>query len=309
MAILLSVVLPVFLVIGAGFLFAKRGVISAAGVDGLMRFAQGVAIPCLLFRAMATLDLGQGFDLGLLGAFYGGSLICFLAGLLGARLFFGRPAEDAVAIGFVALFSNSLLLGLPITERAFGAGATQANFAIIAVHSPFCYAVGITAMEIAKAQGGSPAAIPGRIARAMLGNSLIVGILLGLVVNLAGLPIPAIVDEALDLFIRAALPTALFGLGGVLARYRLEGDLPTILFALALSLLLHPALVWALGRWAELPADAFRSAVVTAAMAPGANAYLFAGLYNRATRVAASSVLLGTALSVVSASMWLALLS
>jgi hypothetical protein len=44
-------------------------------------------------------------------------------------------------------------------------------------------------------------------------------------------------------------------------------------------------------------------------MAPGANAYLFASMYQRAMRVAASCVLLGTALSVLSASVWLALLA
>ena len=55
--------------------------------------------------------------------------------------------------------------------------------------------------------------------------------------------------------------------------------------------------------------DQFRSSVVTAAMAPGANAYLFAAMYGRATRVAASSVLLGTSLSVLTAAGWLAALS
>jgi hypothetical protein len=307
--ILLAVVLPVFLVIGAGFLAAKRGLIGQDGVDGLMRFAQGVAIPCLLFQALATLDLGQNFDLRLVGTFYTGSFLCFCLGMAGARFLFGRPMEDAVAIGFCALFSNSLLLGLPITERAFGADATQANFAIIAVHSPFCYAVGITAMEIVKAQGAPVRTIPVKIARAMLGNGLIVGILLGLAANLSNLTIPTVVQEALDLLIRAALPTALFGLGGVLARYRLEGDLPTILFTLALSLLVHPAIAWGLGTAAGLSQDAFRSVIVTAAMAPGANAYLFASMYQRAMRVAASCVLLGTALSILSASAWLALLS
>jgi predicted permease len=307
--ILLSVVLPVFLVIGAGFGAAKRGLIPEAGIDGLMRFAQSFAIPCLLFQALASLDLGANFDLRLVGTFYTGSFTCFLIGMTGARLIFGRPMEDAVAIGFVALFSNSLLLGLPITERAFGAEATAANFAIIAVHSPFCYAVGITAMEIVKAKGSAPWLIPAKIGRSLLGNPLILGILLGLAVNLTGLGVPSILDEALDLVVRAALPTALFGLGGVIARYRLEGDLPTILFTLSLSLVLHPAIAWGLGSFAQLPQDAFRSVVVTAAMAPGANAYLFASMYQRAMRVAASCVLLGTALSVLSASVWLALLS
>ena len=309
MSVLLAVILPVFLVIAMGWGAAKRGLISEAGIDGLMRFAQGFAIPALLFQAIATLDLAETFDLRLVATFYTGSFICFLVGMLGARHLFGRPWEDAVAIGFVALFSNSLLLGLPITERAFGPDATQANFVIIAVHSPFCYMVGITAMEIARAQGAPAWAIPGKVVRAMFSNALIVGIALGLLVNLSGLSLPVVVADALDLIVRAALPAALFGLGGVIARYRVEGDLPTILFVVSLSLILHPTIAWGLGRFMDLTEAEFRSVVVTAAMAPGANAYLFAAMYGRATRVAASAVLLGTALSIVTAAVWLALLS
>jgi predicted permease len=274
-----------------------------------MRFAQGIAIPCLLFKAMATLDLHANFDLRIIATFYTGALTCFGIGVLAAHRLFKRDWEDSVARGFSALFSNSLLLGLPITERAYGAGSTAANFAIIAIHSPFCYAVGITAMEIARAHGQPVRAIPGKIARAIFSNALIVGILLGFIVNITDLPIPTVADDALDLLTRAALPTALFGLGGVISRYRIEGDLPTILFTLSLSLLLHPAIAWVLGSAFHLPPDGFRSVVVTAAMAPGANAYLFAALYGRAMRVAASCVLLGTALSILTAAGWLALLS
>ncbi|TNC50043.1 AEC family transporter [Rubellimicrobium rubrum] len=309
MSILLSVILPVFVVIGLGFFAAKRRLIPEAGIDGIMRFSQGFAIPILLFQAIATLDLQENFDLRLVGTFYTGSFTCFLIGMLAAHHLFKRDWEDAVAIGFIALFSNSLLLGLPITERAFGADATQANFAIIAVHSPFCYAVGITAMEIAKAKGHPPHTIPAKVLRAIFSNSLIIGITLGLIVNLTGLPIPTVVDEGLDMLVRAALPSALFGLGGVIARYRIEGDMPTILFTLSLSLILHPSIAWLLGTQMNLSQNEFRSVVVTAAMAPGANAYLFAAMYGRATRVAASCVLLGTALSIVTAAVWLALLA
>jgi malonate transporter len=308
-AILLAVVLPVFLVIGAGYASVKGGLLTDAGVDGLMRFAQGVAVPCLLFQALAGLDLGATFDLRLVSAFYTGSFTCFLLGMAAARWMFGRPWEDAVAIGFIALFSNSLLLGLPITERAFGPDSTAGNFAIIAIHSPFCYAVGITAMEIARASGASFAAVPAKIARGLASNPIVIGIALGMVVNLARIPLPQVLTDGLDLIVRAALPSALFGLGGVISRYRLEGDLPTILVTVGLSLLVHPAIAWGLGSLMGLSDAQFRSVVVTAAMAPGANAYLFAAMYGRATRVAASSVLLGTALSILTAALWLALLS
>ncbi|MEM9710323.1 MAG: AEC family transporter [Pseudomonadota bacterium] len=305
---LISVILPVFLVIGFGYVAVWRGWMAEAGLDGLIKFTQNFAIPCLLFTAIANLDLGAHFNGRLLISFYFGAVICFLAGLLGARLLFGRSWEDAVAIGFACLFSNSVLLGLPISERAFGADALGPNFAIIAIHAPLCYAIGVTAMEFARARGLGGLALVRRIGRSMFGNALVIGIGAGFLVNVFDIPLPLIVSDALDLMSRAALPAALFGLGGVLVRYRPAGDMRAILYVCAVSLILHPVLVWSMGRAMALDAQSFQSAVLTAAMAPGVNAYIFANLYGAARRVAASAVLLATALSMLTAWGWLSLL-
>jgi predicted permease len=305
---LLDVILPVFLVIGFGYAAVWTRLFSDAGVDGLMKFTQNFAIPCLLFNAIARLDLSAHFDFALLGSFYTGATIGFLAGFAGARYFFGRSLEDSIAIGFCCLFSNSLLLGLAITERAYGPDALEANFAIIAIHAPFCYGLGVTVMEIARSRGAGIAGTARKVLTAMFRNALVIGIVLGFVVNLSGLPLPTALEDALDLIVRAALPAALFGLGGVLYRYRPEGDLRIILYVCAVSLILHPAVVWGLGRVNGLSTEAFRSAVLTAAMAPGINTYLFANMYGAARRVAASSVLIGTALSIGTIWVWLAIL-
>jgi malonate transporter and related proteins len=305
---LLQVILPVFLVIGAGYLAVRLRAFPEAGADALMRFTQNFAIPCLLFAAIARLDLGATLQPALLFSFYAGATAGFLAGLLGARFLFGRAWEDSIAIGFACLFSNSVLLGLPLTERAYGAEALQANFAIIAFHAPFCYALGMTVMEVVRNRGGSAREVLGKLSRAVFRNALVIGIALGFAVNLSGLPVPGVVNDALDLLIRAALPTALFGLGGVLVRYRLEGDLRVIGWICAVSLVLHPAIVWTLATATGLSTDAFRSAVITAAMPPGVNAYIFAAMYGVAMRVAASAVLIATALSVVTAWGWLQIL-
>ncbi len=308
MQALADVILPVFLVIGFGYLARWRALISDAQVDGVVWFTQTFAIPCLLFTALARLDLGQSFEWRLLLAFYTGAVAGFALGFAGARLLFRRDWEDCVAIGFVALFSNSVLLGLPITERAYGAGALAANYAIIAVHSPICYAIGITAMELVRNRGGRLRDSAAQVVRAMARNALVIAIALGFAVNLAGAPLPGVLDAALDMMVRAALPAALFSLGGVLYRYRPEGDLRTIAFVVALSLVVHPALTWGLGRALGLGVDALRSATVTAAMAPGVNVYVFANLYGRARRVAASSVLVGTAAVTLTGWAWLQLL-
>lgn len=311
MQALIDVILPVFLVIGLGYVLVWCKFLNDSAIDGIMKFAQHVAVPCLLFNALAHIDLDAGFDPKLLFSFYTGAAICFAIGLFGARFGFKRSWEDSVAIGFCALFSNSVLLGLAITQQAYGSGdALAGNYAIIAMHSPFCYGLGITAMEVVRAResGTRMARLPVTVLKAMFSNVLIIAITLGFVVNLSGLSIPGTFQSALDMMVRTALPTALFALGGVLYRYRPEGDLRVIFFVCALSLLLHPAITFSVGSWSGVPEAGLRSAVLTSAMAPGVNVYIFASLYQRALRVAASTVLIATGLSLFTAWFWLSLL-
>ena len=308
MQALLDVIIPVFLVIGAGYVAVWKDYTSEATVDALMKFTQGVAIPCLLFSALSKLDLNQGFRADLLFSFYIGATSCFALGIAGARLLFKRSWPDAIAIGFCCLFSNSVLLGLPITERAYGPEALAGNYAIIALHTPFCYLLGITTMEIALSTGQGIVATVRKVVSAMFHNALIIGIALGLVVNVSGLSLPGALSEAIDLLARAALPAALFGLGGILVRYRPEGDLKTILMVVAFSLIVHPTISISTGTALDLDRDAIRSVVLNAAMAPGVNAYIFANMYGSAKRVAASSVLIATAACVVTVWLWLLIL-
>ncbi|NIY72148.1 AEC family transporter [Marivivens donghaensis] len=308
MIALIDIILPVFLVLGFGYFAVWKGWFKETSVDELMKFAQNFAVPCLLFKGISSLDLGAHFDVRLLFSFYAGAISGFIVGITGARLLFKRSWEDSIAIGFIGLFSNSLLLGLPITERAYGSDALASNYAIIAIHSPVCYAIGITTMEIVKNRGGKLSALPAKVLRSMFRNALILGISAGLIVNLTGIPLHNTLQSAIDLMARAALPAALFALGGVLVRYKPQGDLRTIGFIVSVSLVLHPTVTWLLGTSLNLSTDGFRSAVVTAAMAPGINAYLFANMYGHAKRVAASAVLIGTGMTVLTAAFWLMIL-
>ncbi len=311
MQALIEVILPVFLVMGAGYLANRLGYLSDAAIDGLMLFAQGIAVPLLLMRGVARLDLSRALDPGLFLSFYSGAFLAFLIGGIAARLVFNRPGPDCVAIGFACLFSNTLILGVPITERAYGHGALAPNYALIAMHSPVMYAFGITAMEVVKSHGLGllNPRMWGQIVRGLATNPLVIGISAGFAINLCHLSVPEPVWAAVDMVGSAGIPAALFGLGGVLVRYRPEGDLRIVAMVVALALVLHPTVTYLLGTRAfSLTVGELRSATVTAAMAPGINAYLFANMYGVGKRVAATSVLVGTALSILTVWYWLRLL-
>jgi malonate transporter len=311
MQALIDVILPVFLVIGAGYLATMGKLLSDTAIDGLMKFAQGIAVPCLLFQGVARLDLAHDVALAPFLSFYTGAFVCFVLGGLGARVIFRRPGPDCVAIGFACLFSNTLLLGLPITERAYGPDALTTNYAIIALHSPLMYAFGITAMEVVKSHGRGLAVLGvlRLISVGLVTNPLIIGITAGFAVNLMGISLPGVVSDAVGMISSAGIPAALFGLGGVLYRYRPDGDLRIVAMVTGLSLVLHPAITWALGSGPfGLGVAELRSATVTSAMPPGANAYLFAHMYGVGKRVVATSILISTALAILTGWFWLQVL-
>ena len=309
MSALLDVIIPVFLIIGFGYCAVWTKLFSEETIDGLMKFTQNFAIPVLLFDAIAKVDLFNVFDLSLFFSFYLGATAGFLIGFLGSRYIFGRPIEDSVAIGFCCLFSNTVMLGLPITERAYGTDALQYNFAIVSIHAPFCYFLGITVMELVKSSEKSIKKNVFVILKAMFSNALVVGIVLGFIVNILGLSIGETIQASIDMITAVALPAALFGMGGILYQYRPEGDAGPILMVCSVSLIIHPLIVWLTGSKFNLNDAQMRSAVITAAMAPGINTYVFANMYGRARRVASTGVLLSTTLSIGTVWFWLNILS
>ena len=309
MSALLDVIIPVFLIIGFGYCAVWTKLFPEETIDGLMKFTQNFAIPVLLFDAIAKVDLFNVFDLSLFLSFYLGATAGFLIGFLGSRYMFSRPIEDSVAIGFCCLFSNTVMLGLPITERAYGTDALQYNFAIVSIHAPFCYFLGISVMELVKSSEKSIKKNIFVILKAMFSNALVVGIVLGFIVNILGLSIADTIQASIDMITAVALPAALFGMGGILYQYRPEGDAGPILMVCAVSLIIHPLIVWLTGSKFNLSDAQMKSTVITAAMAPGINTYVFANMYGRARRVASTGVLLSTTLSIGTVWFWLNILS
>lgn len=303
---LLDIIAPVFLLIAAGAGAVKIGWFSDIAVDGLMSFALKFAAPSLLFLSVARLNIGEAFNWPLMLSFYIGASLSFFIAMFLARVVFKRTPGEAVAMAFGALFSNSLLLGLPISERAYGVESLSTNIALLSVHAPFCYLLGISMMEIVRRDKQSVAQSVRKIIVAMFRNPLMIGIGLGFVVNFAEITLPTPMLSTVEMISRTTLPVALFAIGGVLTRYSLGASLPQAGVVTSLSLIAHPAFVYLLATQVFfLEVQMMRNAVLMAAMAPGVNAFVFATMYGRSKGVAASTILLATSASVFTAAGWI----
>ena len=306
---ILGIVAPVFLVVALGYVAAWRAWVREGEVDALLHFTTHFAVTALLFRASATLDLGQALDPGMLVSYYLPCFAVFALGIVAARKVFGQRPGEAVASGFTALFANSLFLGLPIVERAYGAAGLPVAVAIIAFHAPVMYLAGILCMESAARDGSGAMAGLRKAARSLSRNPIVVSVVAGLALNVAGLPLPAAADEAMRLLAAAALPLGMFGIGATIRRYRFGGDPLETGFFTMLSLVARPLLAafLAFHVFALDPLVA-KVTVVMAAMPGGINIYLFAVMYRRSEALAANAVLVGTVLAILTSTVWLAVL-
>lgn len=302
-----AIVAPVFLVVMIGFGGAKVRLIDDAQVDALLHYLTHFAVPALLFNSVAQLDLGEKLDPMLLAAFYLPCVIVFGIGIMSGQRLFGQRPGESVSSAFTAIFANSVFLGLPIAERAYGAEGLSFALAIVSVHAPILYFLGVVAMETAARDGAGFAAGVAKVVRTLTHNPLLMSVAAGIAFNLSGLTLPDPVSEGLTILGKAALPVGMFAIGATLARYSLGGEMRMTGYYVALGVLLRPALT-ALCAFVIFPLDPLpaKIAVLVAAMPGGVNIYLFAALYQRSMMLAANVLLVGTAVGIVTVSAWLA---
>ncbi len=310
MHILLEVTTPIFLIIGGGYLVTHLGYMKLSAAEGLMFFVQNIALPIMLFNAIANINISVGLNYKLLFSFYSGSLLCFVIALAITFLYFKRSWEDSVVIGFTALFGNTVLLGLAIVGRAFDEVALTGSYLIVAFHAPFCFLVGITTMELYKSGQNRDKPILVSVLSVIWKNAILMGMVLGFIFNILELSLPRVLAVPVEMIASSAIPAALFALGGILSQYKPSGDLKIIGMICFLTLVFHPFIAWVLSSQIfNIQRSLIQSVVITAAMPPGLNAFIFASMYRRGTRIAASSVLLGTIAAIITSSVYLYLLS
>ncbi|HSO47122.1 MAG TPA: AEC family transporter, partial [Rhizobiaceae bacterium] len=219
-----------------------------------------------------------------------------------------RPGE-AVAVGFCAMFSNTVLLGVPIISRAYGEEVLTPAFGIISLHAPCLYAVGMLTMELSRRDGRTLSQALAAAAKSILANPLMIGVVTGAALNFAGRPLPEFATAAVEMIADSAIPVALVGMGAALTRYAVRAEIAESLVVSLLSLIAHPLIALVLTHFVmDLPHEYVRAAVVIAAMPPDMNVYIFALMYDRAVALSASAVLIATTLSIATISAWLLVL-
>ncbi|HZH51146.1 MAG TPA: AEC family transporter [Microvirga sp.] len=296
---LLTIVLPVFGLIGIGYAARRTGFVSERMGDGLSEFVFSLSVPCLIFNTLVRAEIPEVQPWGYwISYFVGVGVAWALAMALGQR-FFGLKGVSAVVAGFSAGQANTVFVGVPMILKAYGDAGAVPLFLLIAVHLPVTMTL---ATIMAEGRQASPLIILRRLAT----HPIVVGILAGSAFRPIAPHIPGPAWQIVEMLASAAVPCALISMGIALRRYGLQmgWKLPTLISAC--KLVLHPLIVLLLATYVFVMPPVWAGVAVLFASCPsGLNAYLFAERYGEGVALASSTVTLSTILALGTTLLWL----
>lgn len=311
MQAVLNAALPIFALILAGFLCGRTALFGPAAADSLNRFAIYLALPALIFGAMAKITPDQVAQVGFAAGFAGGIAAAFAVayGLGRGR---GRSLRSAQACieGLDAGYSNVGFMGIPLCLLVFGPASLPA--AVIATLFTACvlflFAIVLIEFDLQKGAGSGTGR---KVVRALVRNPLLIAPLAGLAVGLTGLTVPAPIERFTTLLGGAASPCALVCIGLFLAQERVVvSDTRPMAVLVVLKLVLQPAVTALLVYKVFAVPDLWaRAAVLLSALPIGSGPFTLAKLYGLEAGVTSGAILLSHIASVVTVSLlvaWLA---
>jgi len=295
--VLANVIVPVIIVAGAGFLFAR---LTHCDTKSLTRLSFYILTPLLIFHSMLNRSvlMADLVDVALFVLIVHGLLT--LVGFLGVR-WTGWDADTKTSAILSLSFNNCGNYGLPVLLFAFGEAGFTLGVLYMVAHMMYQIVVGVS---IASWRKGMKIR---NVLLTVLRVPWLYALALAMVVRLSAFELPIALARPVELVAGAAIPVQLLLLGMALSRVRIGSLLRQAVPISLTKLVLPPLLAW--GLTTILGFDGLlRAVLIVQASAPTAvNALILSLQFQRRSELTASVVLLTTlgGLGVTSLLLWL----
>ncbi len=303
----INVTFPIFLVMVIGWVLKQIGMLNDNFVTVANRFNFKVTLPFMLFRDISSVDIKAVFDLKFVLFCAIASSICFWV-IWGATKLFLKDHTMRGAFVQASFRSSAAVMGLAFISNIYGASAMGPLMIIGAVPLYNIYSVLVLTFE---ADHGDEARDTGKIKQACINiakNPIIIAIVLGLVVALAGIHFPTIVNKTVNSVAQMATPLALIALGaGFEGRKALAKMKPT-LWASAIKLVIQPLIFLPVAAYLGFHGEKMIAILIMLAAPATPSCYIMAKNMKNDGVLTASIVVMTTLLAAFTLTGWIYIL-
>jgi predicted permease len=290
----LSVVVPVFALILAGFIAGKTGKLGPNASTEINRFVVWLALPAQLFNFTANSDWQTLWQPGFIIAFSAGCFAVYIT-LLFYRWYHTRDWAAASFTGLSGSYSNTGYMGIPLCLLALGdSGLAPAVIATLVVVCGL-FALAIVFIEFGKQSHKPWYEIIGIVLGSLIKNPLLVSPVAGVAWSASGLQMIEPAQQFLSFLAAAASPCALVSIGLFLMQ-KSDGKVSGVWSLTFIKLIVQPGVAWLVaGPILGLPLFWVQAAVLMSALPTGTGPFMLAQYY-QADGSAISRVVLQTTL-------------
>lgn len=282
-------------IIAVGYIVGRVNLLGPTAQPVLARMVFFVLSPFLLFTVLADAEVERLFS-PLLVVSLLAAVSAFVVFLAVAGLIWRRSLPDATIGALASGYVNANNIGIPVSVYVLGDAAYSAPVVLLQllVFTP----IALTLLDV----GTGGKASVGRVLSQPFRNPIIIGSLLGLLVSVTGLDIPAPMMEPFRLIGAAAVPMILISYGMSLHGTKvLEPGAARrdVILATTIKLAIMPLAAWLIARFGfGITGEELFAIVVLAGLPTAQNVFNYAQRYDRGELVARDTILLTTVGSV-----------
>ncbi|MFJ6003350.1 AEC family transporter [Arthrobacter sp. NPDC092385] len=284
---------PVIGLIALGYAIRARGFLAPAFWRPAERLCYFILLPALFIHGTATADLA-GLPIGLMAPVLAGPVVLAALGLVAAqrRLDLDGPAFTSVLQGSIR-FNN--YLGLSIALALFGpdgvALAAIANTVLVPLVNVIC--------TLAFARYGSEKLTLGGTLRSIATNPLILGCVIGILLNVTGVGLPPGISDLVRTLGSASLPLGLLCVGAALELRSMGRNVGAVALATVVKFSVLPGLGIAGCLLLGLTGEPAAMVILFLSLPTASSAYVMARALGGDSRLMASTITLQTVAGVL----------
>ena len=289
-----NVVLPLCLCIALGYFLYRINMIEEATQKSMNKLVFRVFLPIYVFNSIYTTDVAKVFDLRL--------VLLTVLGIVGIfsvlMVLIPRIEKDNAKRGVMvqAIFrSNYVLFGVPIAIALCGENNVGPTSLLVGFVVPIFNVLAVVCLETFR--GGKPDYK--KMLRGIATNPLIIGSVLGIVLNMLNVPLPTGVHKSVTDLGKIATPLSLVVLGAGFRFNAIRGYMRQIAICLTGKLILSPLITVAIGVLLGLRNEMLVPVLAVFGSPIAVSSYTMAEQMEGDGRLAASLVVLTSVCSIV----------
>lgn len=218
----LSVIIPIFLLLAFGYLSVKLSLLSREQVGTVGAFVVKIALPALFLQSLAAKDLHEVWLPQLFYTYAFATLIMFSIAMLMMRRYFHNSQSHAAVLALGASMSNTGLIGTAVLSLLIGNAALTYTSLIVILETVLLVPAVLVLAGWNQQGNMSVLAVLQKTLLTLLKNPLFMSVSVGILCAIFQIKLPYYLNEVLALIGQSASPLALFSIGGGIAGLTLK---------------------------------------------------------------------------------------